>query len=108
MARSDPHGWTLTIISVCVVFFALIILYGAYVLIGWLNTGGLARACRRPEKAEAAGILEDGALKAAIATALHLYMEEEAHDTESGTITFSPAPRTWADPRNNFRKQVPK
>ena len=30
MMQTDPHGWTLTIISVSVVFIALVILYFIY------------------------------------------------------------------------------
>ena len=34
VSQTDPHGWILTLISVCVVFTALLILYGIYTLIG--------------------------------------------------------------------------
>ena len=34
MAQVDPHGWTLTLISVSVVFIALVILYFLYSLSG--------------------------------------------------------------------------
>ncbi|HAZ74599.1 MAG TPA: hypothetical protein DCW53_04745, partial [Rikenellaceae bacterium] len=39
MAQTDPHGWTLTLISVGVVFVALIILYFLYTFSGNIFSG---------------------------------------------------------------------
>ena len=39
MAQVDPHGWTLTLISICVVFCALVILYFIYTLSGNIFSG---------------------------------------------------------------------
>ena len=101
MAATDPHGWTLTIISVSVVFIALIILYGLYSLSGKVFSGELkadakkaARAGKRltravmpgtdqesPDEVAAAIALaldmeKGGDTYAAIAAAVHLYLSE--------------------------------
>ena len=63
MAQVDPHGWTLTLISVSVVFIALIILYFLYSLSGSIAASlcrrlgrnrllGLTAFCRFPDAAD--------------------------------------------------------
>lgn len=52
MARTDPHGWTLTIVSVSVVFTGLLILYFIYSLSGNFFSG---RFKRKPKAAAAQG-----------------------------------------------------
>ena len=44
MAQTDPNGWTLTLISVGVVFTALIILYFVYKFSGDIFSGKFKRA----------------------------------------------------------------
>ena len=39
MAEKDPHGTIITLVSVCVVFVALVILYFSYTFIGKLTSG---------------------------------------------------------------------
>lgn len=53
MAQIDPHGWTLTLISVSVVFAALIILYFVYTLSGGIFSGKLSASLKSlcPRKA---------------------------------------------------------
>jgi len=122
MAQTDPHGWTLSIISVSVVFCALVILYGVYSLIGKLNMDAEHRetaAARRKAKRKAKGVPSDeeaaaiamaleaelgGADEAAIALALHLYLSENAHDVEPGTVTIRRARSAWNNNGLNFRK----
>ena len=48
MAEKDPHGAIITLVSVSVVFVALIVLYFAYTLIGKLSSGEIK--FRMPEK----------------------------------------------------------
>ena len=43
METLDPHGWMLSLISVLVVFSALVLLYLIYSLIGKLSTRAMAR-----------------------------------------------------------------
>lgn len=116
IARTDPHGWILTLTSVTVVFGALIVLWWLFSLIGRVFTGGLRLPRKAPAKAvaakgtpspeEAAAIAlaldmeQDGDTYAAIALALHLYLGETVHDRESYRITF----RTTPQKHLNFRK----
>ena len=94
MAVTDPHGWTLTIISVCVVFTALIILYGIYSLSGGIFSGKFKRKPKGMDGEIAAAIAmaleaEKGSeTEAAVAAALHLYLNEGIHDVEPGIITI--------------------
>ena len=96
MAQTDPHGWTLTLISVSVVFSALFILYGVYSLIGKINMDAERRKGGAPGPEEAA----------AIALALHLYLSETVHDTEPGVVTIRRSRGAWNDNSLNFRKTL--
>ena len=120
MAATDPHGWTLTLISVSVVFVALITLYFVYSLSGGIFSGKF-KSRKKPRKsrskdqdlvaaaialaldAELSGI--DPQTQAAIALALHLSLNDSIHDVEPGFITID---RTsgpeWASRQLNFRK----
>lgn len=121
MAQIDPHGWTLTLISVSVVFSALIILYFIYSFSGNLFSGKYNRAPKAPKavRGEADGevaaaialALEaeaGGETEAAIAAALHLYLSDAVHDVESGVITLRRSPSAWDDKQSNFRKSPRK
>ena len=120
MAATDPHGWTLTLISVSVVFLALIILYFVYSISGGIFSGkfkGKAKPRKSKSKdqdlvaaaialaldAEISGV--DPQTQAAIALALHLSLNDSVHDVEPGFITID---RTsgpeWASRQLNFRK----
>ena len=129
MAATDPHGWTLTIISVSVVFIALIILYGLYSLSGKVFSGELkadakkaARAGKRltravmpgtdqesPDEVAAAIALaldmeKGGDTYAAIAAAVHLYLSETVHDTEPGIVTITRKDSAWNNKELTFRR----
>jgi len=129
MAATDPHGWTLTIISVGVVFIALIILYGLYSLSGKVFSGELkadakraARAGKRitravmpgtdresPDEVAAAIAMaldmeQDGDTYAAIATAVHLYLSDSVHDIEPGIVTITRKDSAWNSKELTFRK----
>lgn len=121
MKETDPHGWTLSVIAVAVVFSALLILFLIYNLSGNIFTGRvrLKRKARRgsPEGPEAAAIALalndytscDEDIPAAIALALHLYCEGGVHDTEPGFITIkSNSSSAWGNKSLNFRKQTHK
>lgn len=118
MAEKDPHGAIITLVSVSVVFVALIVLYYAYTLVGKIANGDigfkgiLKRLSRKPEyilpwckftapsdkKApsgeEAAAIAlaldqeMNGETYAAISLALHQYLNDTVHDMESYIITI--------------------
>ena len=117
MAQVDPHGWTLTLISVSTVFAALIILYFIYNLSGNIFSGKFKRKPKAPKAAKGAPSGEvaaaialalqaeaGGETEAAIATALHLYLSESIHDIEPGFITIRHNTSSWDDRQSNFRK----
>ena len=121
MAQVDPHGWTLTLISVSTVFAALIILYFIYNFSGNLFSGKYRRKPKAPKAAKGAISGEVAAAIAlaldaeagsetevAIATALHLYLSEAVHDPEPGFITLRRSPSPWDNKQLNFRKSPRK
>ena len=117
MLETDPHGWTLSLIAVSVVFSALIILFLIYSLSGGIFTGKFKRKPkpgRIPDTDTAAAIAlalhlngaADGTA-AAIAAALHLYLSESVHDPEPGFITIRrDLSSSWGDKSLLFRKKV--
>ena len=117
MAQTDPHGWTLTLISVSVVFAALIVLYFVYSFSGSLFSGKFKRTPKpkkavkgTPDAEVAAAIalaldMENGGdVYAAIATAVHLYFNDSVHDVEPGIITIVRKESAWNNKSLNFRK----
>ncbi|MCR4570529.1 MAG: OadG family protein [Bacteroidales bacterium] len=117
MMETDPHGWTLTLISVTVVFTALIVLYFIYSFSGGLFSGKFKRA-PKPKKAvkgtpdaEVAAAIAlaldmecSGDEYAAIATAVHLYLNDAIHDVEPGIVTIVRKESAWNNKELNFRK----
>lgn len=115
--ETDPHGWTLSIVSVSVVFCALLILFLIYNLSGNIFSGKFKRKARAatPDGATAAAIAmaldryttSDDAVPAAIAAALHLYLSESVHDIEPGIITIRRNPSSeWSGKSLTFRKKT--
>lgn len=109
MAAKDPYGFIITVVSVSVVFIALIILYFAYTFIGKLTSGQIKlpqiklpsfrkKAPKtdgsHPTPEEVAAIAmalesrRSGEVYAAIGLALHQHMNERVHDNESYVITI--------------------
>ena len=105
MADKDPHGAIITLVSVSVVFIALIVLYFAYTFIGRISSGELKLKMPKrkkapkpvkggPTKEEAAAIAlaldqeMNGEAYAAIGMALHQYLNDTVHDMESYIITI--------------------
>ena len=124
--ENDPHGYTLTIVSVSVVFLALLILFTIYNFSGKVFSGkirfrnpfkraarpaGLAAlpAGREEEVALAIAMALNaecgGETEAAIALALHRFLSECTHDAEPFVITIRQKPGAWDDKTMNFRKQ---
>ena len=120
MMQTDPHGWTLTLISVTVVFTALIVLYFIYTFSGNIFSGKFKRA-PKPKKAVkgtpdaeiAAAIAlaldmeSAGDEYAAIAAAVHLYLNDAVHDVEPGIVTIVRKDAAWNNKSLTFRK-LPK
>lgn len=105
MAARDPHGIIITVVSVAVVFTALVVLYFAYTFVGKAVNGKFdwkSLACRfkrkaakgAPSEEEAAAIAMaldqelNGETYAAIGLALHQYLNDTVHDNESYIITI--------------------
>ena len=106
MAARDPHGIIITVVSVAVVFTALVVLYFAYTFVGKAVNGkydwkSLVRHFKRkskgkgmPSEEEAAAIAMaldqelNGETYAAIGLALHQYLNDTVHDNESYIITI--------------------
>lgn len=121
VAQTDPHGFILTLVSVSVVFAALLILYFIYSLIGRICSKDKmpkpSLAFLKREKGSEDEIAAAIAMaleaerglgsetEAAIATALHLYLSGSAHDAESGIITITHRNGGWDDKKVNFRKK---
>lgn len=114
MMQTDPHGWTLTLISVSVVFAALIVLYFVYTFSGSIFSGKIKlpkktrKASADDEVAAAIALALDMELSgedyAAIATAVHLYLNDTVHDAEPGFVTIVRKESGWNDKSLNFRK----
>ncbi|MCR4843950.1 MAG: OadG family protein [Bacteroidales bacterium] len=111
MAQTDPHGWTLTLISVSVVFAALIVLYFVYSFSGNLFSGKFKKSKKKTPDGEVAAAIalaldmeQDGDTYAAIAAAVHLYMNDGVHDVEPGIVTIRRTNSAWNDKSMTFRK----
>lgn len=80
--RTTPNAFILTLLSITIVFLALICLSYTYTLISIVVNRqfrcGRKQKSDKPTKKEAA----------AIATAIQMYMNEEMHDVESYVITI--------------------
>lgn len=125
MQATDPHGWTLTLIAVTVVFSALAILFIAFTVVGRISqTIEAKQSSPKPKKASrkatgkqtpdgqtAAAIalaLEaeaGGEIPVAIATALAMHLAGGVHDSEPYKITIRRAPSAWDAPALRFRKK---
>lgn len=115
MAKTDPHGWILSLIAVCVVFSALIILFCIYSLSGAFFSGKIKfkKGKKAPKNAEVAAAIAlalqeecSDATPAAIALALELETSSQAHDIEPGIITIKHSQSAWNTPV--FRKSPDK
>ena len=88
MAEIDPHGTTLTIVCVVVVFSALLILDIAYSISGAIFKKKRAGQ-KMPGQSHNAAVGTESEEAAAIAVAIDAFLkDEQCHDTESGIITI--------------------
>ena len=100
MKAMDPYGWILALTAMSVVFLALILLYFIFKGIGNIN---IRAGKKRSAAAAGTGVKESqygevpGEVYAAIATAMHLYQEDdENHDEESFVVTLHHTDRTYS------------
>ena len=85
--RSVPNAFILTLISITIVFLALICLTYTYSIIGKIANMSFRRQ-KKQKDSDKPGEKE----AAAIAIALNMYMNEEMHDEESYVITIKRKP----------------
>ncbi len=85
MADKDQHGLIITLVSVSVVFAALILLYFAYTLTGKITNGSISLK-RRKNKDNAEKPSDE--IAAVIGLALQEHFNESVHDEESYIITI--------------------
>lgn len=99
--RMDPSGFALTLISMSVVFGALILLFYVYRFVGNLNQKKYKVLVTRPSffKGESEKVSEEvvlsGETNAAIAMALSMYVAQ-THDFENTTITMKKISRPYS------------
>ena len=100
MKEIDPYGWVLALTAMSVVFLALILLYFIFKAIGNANIkAGKKRsaASSGTDVAQSAYGEVPGEVYAAIATAMHLYQQDdENHDEESFVVTLHHTDRTYS------------
>ena len=110
VAREDPHGWILTLVSVSVVFIALMLLWWLFAaLFGQKKKKTPASKGMNPEVAAAISMAlqsEFGSeVYAASGLALHEYLQDTVHDNESFIITIRPSEGSqWASKSQGFRR----
>lgn len=118
LAERDPHGIIMSITAAGVVFASLLILYLIYRYVGKgfsgefrLKKSKAAEGGMTPEAALAVAMALDmensGETQAAIALALHQYMDGTVHDNESFIITIRHTPSAW-NSRQFTLRQLPK
>ncbi len=117
MKEKDPTGLVLVLISVSTVFFALLILA---IVFGWIGRSSQRMLGKKARKAEA-GMTDEvataialaldqemgGETYAAIALALHRYLSESCHDSETYRLTIRHQQGGWSNKSLNFR-QLPR
>ena len=97
-AVNDPNGFTMTIMAMCIVFGALLVLCLSFYVIGWIG-----KNTHRARKAEAMGVDVEHVAKdshdsgeeiAAITMALHEHFNQ--HDNESFMLTVRKMRRAYS------------
>jgi Na+-transporting methylmalonyl-CoA/oxaloacetate decarboxylase gamma subunit len=96
---SDPHGFGLALVAICVVFVALICIWLIMMLFSSIIRKSTEKKAGQPAAAKspsigaiASGV--DGEVYAAIAAAIYAY-EQDLHDEEDTIITIQKVERAW-------------
>ena len=96
---SDPHGFGLAVVAICVVFVALICIWLIMMLFSSIIRQSTEKKAGQPAAAKspsigaiASGV--DGEVYAAIAAAIYAY-EQDLHDEEDTVITIQKVERAW-------------
>ncbi len=120
--EQDPIGWMMAIISMGVVFVALVILFLSfkylYPLLAWCGLQVMKmfhrkkqieqvndrRAQANKARQEAKGNIQNEEELAAI-IAVGLFLNEDGmHDQESGVLTLAPSTSAWTGAGNNHKR----
>ena len=104
LAENDPYGGIMAVTAMSVVFCALILLYFIFKFTGKFNMRNNAKkeveapVAEAPKAAAAAAPKGNNAdVYAAIAVAMHLYLESESvHDVESNILTIKRGPMDYS------------
>lgn len=92
----EAGGYTISIVSIIVVFLSLAVLVVIFMSIPKLLELSLKKRMKKSgQPEEKVKINMDGDVNAAIATALHMYFNE-LHDEESNIITIHNAPKQYS------------
>ncbi len=123
-AKNDPLGWIMAVISMAVVFSALLILFLCfkyiYPLFAWCGLKFKKSVHRKKQYEQITDrraqrritvtntgtgepATDDEALAAAIAISLFLH-EDGMHDQESNILTLAPGESAWTGPGNNLKR----
>ncbi len=112
--ENDPHGFIIAVIAMLIVFSALILLYICFKLFGKVSEAATAKSAANAGPATAATApapkaegTQDDEVIAAIGVALYLHLN--AHDHESGILTFADCNTNngWSA-KSNMMRTLPK
>ncbi len=110
-AEKDPHGYIISLVAMGIVFCALLMLAILFYLFGKANKA--ANKDENPASTEPAKVVDTpaatGASDEAIAAiCMALFQHFNAHDEESGVLTFDRNPHTaWSD-KSGLMRQLPR
>ena len=110
-AKEDPHGYIISLVAMGIVFSALLMLAILFYLFGKANKA--ANKDENPASTEPAKVVDTpaatGASDEAIAAiCMALFQHFNAHDEESGVLTFDRNPHTaWSD-KSGLMRQLPR
>lgn len=105
--KGDPNGTTIAVIAMGIVFLALLLLFILFWLFGLANTMAESKSADKPTESDSDSATETVASAqadddlAAVAICMALYQHLNAHDEESGVLTFDRnADTAWSNKAN--------
>lgn len=117
LKETDPHGLSMTIISMAIVFSVLAIIYCMLKIFGYAARREAAKNAAQKGTPAPAAVTETPAVKSddglseeeivAIGMALHLHFGAQ-HDQESEVLTITPNTSAWANKSLNFTQSPRK
>lgn len=99
-AEKDPHGFTMAIMAMCIVFSALLILCIAFMAISKIGAGLASRNKAKSQGKTVKEIVSEGDAhdsgEVIAAISMALYQHLNAHDTESTILTINKVKRAYS------------